>query len=159
QPQQPVLAEILREADRILTDRTGHGGLDANQGSAERTDDIVDAIARAVHARDITYANPPAAWAERTQRIRSAEEVLSENLATCLDSTVLMASLLEQAGIDAPLWLLVGHIVLGYWRNLEQTPARDTTHRPVLLFNHIGRGSPSLLENSSLTSSQLPGAG
>ena len=158
QPQQPVLAEILREADRILTDRTGHGGLDANQGSAERNDDIVDAIARAVHARDITYANPPAAWAERTQRIRSAEEVLSEHLATCLDSTVLMASLLEQAGIDAQLWLLDGHIVLGYWRDQEQSLAGDTLQSPALLSNQIDRGALRLLETTALTAPEYPGA-
>lgn len=159
QPQQPVLAEVLREADAILTERTGRGGLNAYQESAERNDDIVDAIARALHARGLTYANPPAAWAEHTQRIRSAEEVLSERLATCLDSTVLMASLLEQAGIDAQLWLLPGHIVLGYWRDHEQSLAGDTLQSPALLSNQIDRGALRLMETTALTAPEYPGAG
>lgn len=158
QPQQPILAEILREADEILARRTGRGGLNAYQEGAERNDDIVDAIARAVHARGLTYANPPAAWAERTQRIRSAQEVLSERLATCLDTTVLMASLLEQAGIDAQLWLLPGHIVLGYWRDPEQSLAGDPLQSPALLSNQIDRGALRLMETTALTGPEYPGA-
>lgn len=157
QPQQPSLAELLREADAILTEHTGRGGLNAYQESAKRNDDIVDAIARAVHARGLTYANPPAAWAERTQRIRSAEEVLSERLATCLDTTVLMASLLEQTGIDAQMWLLPGHIVLGYWRDPAQSLAGDPLQSPALLSNQIDRGALRLLETTALTRPEYPG--
>lgn len=157
QPQEPALSGLLREADTILAARTGRGGLDAYQGDEERNDAIVDAICRAVHARGLTYANPPAAWAEDTQRIRSAPEVLEERLATCLDSTVLLASLLEQAGIDGQLWLLHGHIFVGYWRTEERRQDPDPHPAPLLLANQIERGALRLVETTMLTAPEYPG--
>lgn len=158
QPQQPVLAEILREAGAILLERTGEPGLDAYQQDVARTDAIVDAILRAVHARHITYANPPASWAGVTQRIRSAEEVLTERLGTCLDTSMLVASLLEQAGIDAHLWLLRGHIFVGYWRSSAHDEARRAALPPALYSGEIDSGRVRLIETTVLTHPEYPGA-
>ena len=157
QPQQPALAELLRDAAGILEKRTGSSALDAYQSGQERTEAIVDAIARAVHARRITYANPPAAWAEHTQRIRSAEEVLTDRMGTCLDTTVLIASALEQAGIDTQLWLLPGHIFVGYWLRQDHPSAGDVAQNPVRASNEIDRGELRLLETTSLTDPRYPG--
>lgn len=157
QPQQPVLAELLREAGEILAAQTGSSSLNAYQESSDRTDAIVDAVARAVHARGITYANPPAAWAESTQRIRSAEEVLTERLGTCLDTTVLLASLFEQAGIEAQLWLLRGHIFVGYWREERLASLGDVNLRPELASNEIDKGDLRLLETTALTEPEYLG--
>lgn len=159
QPQQPILSELLKDAAAILQERTGSSALDAYQGEPERTDAIVDAIARAVHARGLTYANPPASWAERTQRIRMAQEVVSDGLATCLDSTVLVASLLEQAGIDGQLWLLPGHIFIGYWKTPDHAYPGELSVSPQLLSNEIDGGGLALLETTALTAAEYPGLG
>lgn len=157
QPQQPVLAGLQREAGAILEKATGDGALNANQGSVQRTLAVVDALCRAVHGRDLTYANPPASWVNGTQRIRSAEEVLSDRIATCLDSSMLLASLMEQSRINAQLWLLPGHIFIGVWASDERPDLGTLQPDPGVMTNSIDKGDLVLIETTMLTSSVYPG--
>ncbi|MCJ1683057.1 DUF3320 domain-containing protein [Rathayibacter sp. VKM Ac-2928] len=117
QPNAAVVATVLREAADLLGAASGRSDLDGYQSqSAERVDQIVEAVWDAVRARGIAYTEPPASWGEDGQKVRTPAEVLEGRLGTCLDTTLTLAAILEQAGINSTLWLTPGHIFLGYWR-------------------------------------------
>ena len=61
------------------------------------------------------YAEPPASWGHG-QKVRSPADVVSGRVATCLDSTVLVAACLEHVGVTPVLWVTLDHAFLGYWR-------------------------------------------
>ncbi|MEI5584291.1 Swt1 family HEPN domain-containing protein, partial [Agromyces sp. CCNWLW208] len=151
QPNSPALSSLLVEAsDRVKAD-TGHGDLDAYQSeNPVRVDAIVTAVYDAMRARDIRYAEPPASWGQRGQRVRTPGEVLEERLGTCLDTTVTMAAALEQLGINTTLWLAKGHAFLGYWRSDTSLGVVATTD-PMEIANLVDLGHIALVETTMLT--------
>lgn len=121
-PNHPDVAAIAREAAELLGRETGDDALSAYQRppaeAAIRADATVNAIYRALMARNIAYSEPPPGWDYRSegQRIRDHGDVARGGLGTCLDTTVLMAAVLEQAGLFPVMMMVKGHIFLGYWR-------------------------------------------
>jgi hypothetical protein len=137
-PQDPAIQEILREASDLLHLAGNDSAIEGYQSNEpKRIDQIVEAIGTAIRNRDLTYTNPPASWAlyENAgvdedgninlsdegilggQVIRTPSEVLNGTGGTCLDTTIVMAAALEQAGIQPVIWLLNEHAFLGYWRS------------------------------------------
>ena len=55
QPQHPAVTQLLAEAAEVLEGGTGSGLMDGYQLGPERADDIVDALAAALHRRGIRY--------------------------------------------------------------------------------------------------------
>ena len=150
QPQQPVLAALSRSAATILGRRTGSSSLEGYQGSPERIPQIVEALCDAIHDDDIAYAVPPTSWGEHGQRVRTAEDVLEGRLGTCLDTTILMASVLEYLSIEPLIVVLPGHALVGYWR-AEQHISEDLAMPGRDLVNQIDRGEIGLIETTMLT--------
>jgi len=81
----------------------------------------VKALYEAVQKSGIQYSNPANSddWTF-AQIIRSNSEILSAKAATCLDSTVLFASLLENIAIRPVLALIPGHAFVGFWTTSGQ---------------------------------------
>lgn len=151
QPNSPEIPKLLIEASDRLKAKTGNPALDGyQQGSRERVDAIVEAIYESMRARDIRYAEPPASWGLDGQKVRTPSEVLAGRLGTCLDTTVTMAAALEEAGINSTLWLLDGHIFLGYWRDdasLDGPALMDAAEAA----NYVGIGQIEVVETTFLT--------
>ena len=151
QPNSPVVPELLLEASDHLAQSTGSSALDGyQQGSRERVDAIVEAVYESIRARDIRYAEPPASWGLEGQKVRTPHEVLVGRLGTCLDTTLTMAAVLEEAGINSTLWLLEGHIFLGYWRDdasLDGPAQTDVSE----VINYVGLGQIGVVETTMLT--------
>jgi hypothetical protein len=63
----------------------------------------------------LAYINPPASFEQSGQKIRLPEETLNAGRGTCLDLTVLLASLAEQIGLHPILILVPGHAFVGCW--------------------------------------------
>lgn len=162
-PHQPAIARLTKDAAEILGTLTPSDALDAYQQAGttptwERTDRIVEAFTRAIHARGLTYANPPASWRDQSQTIRPADEILETGLGTCLDLTVLLAGSLEQAGIDTQLWLVPGHIFLAYWRDASEPRGGSELRNAKTVANHVDLGSLRFVETTMLASSpSFPG--
>ena len=117
QPNATAIAGLLIEASDWLEQSTGRSAIDGYQSeNPERVDAIAKAVFDAMRARDIRYAEPPASWGNVGQKVRTPAEVLEGRLGTCLDTTLTMAAVLEQAGINSTIWILKGHAFLGYWR-------------------------------------------
>lgn len=151
QPNSPAIDPLLTEASDHLQAKTGFSSLDGyQQGSRERVDAIAEAIYESMRARGIRYAEPPASWGIEGQKVRTPTEVLDQRLGTCLDTTVTFAAALEQAGINSTLWLLEGHIFLGYWRDdatLDGPGQSDIAE----VLNYVGLDQIRLVETTLLT--------
>lgn len=151
QPNAAAIAPLLMEASDLLKDRTGNSSLSGYQTeTAERVDHTVGAIYDAMRARDIRYAEPPASWGSMGQKVRTPAEVLVGRLGTCLDTTVTLAAALEQAGINSTLWLLDGHIFIGYWR-IESTLGAPALTEVADIVNRVDLGDIGLVETTSIT--------
>jgi hypothetical protein len=151
QPNSRSIIPLLVEASDLLRVRTGDSALSGYQhDNPERVDQTVAALFDAMRARDIRYAEPPASWGSTGQKVRTPAEVLDDRLGTCLDTTVCFAAALEQAGINSTLWLLEGHIFLGYWR-VDNSLGAVTITDVVEVVNLVDLGLIALLETTALT--------
>src|SRR5919107_2637755 len=163
-PQHPALPALLEEAAVLLAERSGSGAIQGYAAGPERVDEIVRAVADALHGRGIRYSEPPTSWAEIGQQVRTPGEVLGWRVATPLDMTVLLAAALERAGIRPLLWLAEGDggrtsegaSFLGYWRE-ERTAESAATTDVVPLVNLVDLGLLGIVDPALLTTRGEPG--
>jgi len=115
-PNDSVVAAILKEAS-LLLERSGHdGSLEGYQSNnPQRAWMIAGAIWSAMTGMGLTYANPPASFEIAGQKVRSPARIRSEGLATCLDSSLLLAAAWEQAGLNPVVLFSEGHAWAGVW--------------------------------------------
>lgn len=124
-PRDPVILKIINASRRyligIIDDPSA--GFDGYQQAAEGAiDRQVQSIWTAlVNEYRLQYINPPPAYSEQTQRLRTPSEIVASNTGTCIDLALLLASCLEYIGIYPVVVLLTGHAFVGYWRS-------DTAH-------------------------------
>ncbi len=122
-PNHPVVALLLREVRNRLGRATDNNALDGYQSrSAERIAAMVIALYEALQGFGISYAEVPASFEETGQKIRMPDRVLGEQLANCLDMTVLAAACLEQMGLHPLLVVVRGHAFPGVWLVDERFP-------------------------------------
>jgi very-short-patch-repair endonuclease len=115
-PNDPAIARILRAAaERLLAN--GHGsGLDGYQsGDPQRAYLLCAAIYSAIAGLALHYAEPPASFESRGQKVRRPGTIEEDRLATCLDLTLLFAAALEAAGLHPILLMFGGHAAVGVW--------------------------------------------
>lgn len=144
QPNHPAVAEIVAEAAGRLSD------LATRDASPERIDMIVDAVIEAVHARQIHYAPPPASWG-KGQKVRTPGDVLETTVGTCLDTTVLLAAVLEQIGINPVLWVADGHAFVGYWRQAERHLPDAASFQCTAAINAVDLALMGVIESTHVT--------
>ncbi|MCS5733770.1 DUF4011 domain-containing protein [Herbiconiux daphne] len=154
QPNAAAIQPLLHEAGELLEKRTGDRSMTGYQlEDPNRVDATVEAIYEAMRERRIRYAEPPASWSSTGQKVRTPAEVLEGRVGTCLDTTVVLAAALEQAGINSTLWIFEGHAFLGYWRhNSEMGSVVD--FEPADLINRTALGQIVLLETTAVTDSR-----
>src|SRR4051794_3630572 len=107
-PNHPAITAVVGEAAGVLEEKTGRGTIQGYAEGPERVDEIVAAIADVLQRRGIRYSEPPVSWSDLGQQVRSPGDVLTWRVGTPLDTVVLMAAALEQAGIRPLLWLAGG---------------------------------------------------
>ncbi|MDQ1752167.1 MAG: hypothetical protein QOE71_3223 [Pseudonocardiales bacterium] len=149
-PNDPAIAGLVAEASALLMSSTGSSSVQGYQAGPERVDEIVQALYEAMAARDIRYQEPPASWADDGQKIRTPSEVLEGRVGTCLDTVVVLAAALEQAGIRPLLWVVEGHAFLGYWRHEMALDAVAQTDIGAIV-NQVELGNIVLVETTMVT--------
>jgi len=127
-PNHPEIAVLAREAadarGRLAGEASFHDFQMHERDDEERqavstsVDSSITAIYEALRSRKIAYSNPPPGWDYKGegQRIRDHGGVAQGGLGTCMDTTVLMAAVIEHVGLNPVLVLIPGHIFIGYWR-------------------------------------------
>ena len=135
---------------------TGSGALEGYAAGPERVDEIVAAIAEAIGAAASVTASRRSAGP--TPASRSARPATSSRrVGTPLDTVVVLAAALEQAGIRPLLWLGEGHAFLGYWREERSAEIAATTDAAPLV-NLVDLGLIGLVETTLLTRRGEPDA-
>lgn len=166
QPNHPAVTQVVSDASAILAEQTGRSSVDGYQGGTARVHAIARAVWEALQARRIRYSNPPASWdTDPTdpqltvggQKVRTAQQVLDDRFGTCLDTSVLYAAALEQAGLRPLLWLPDGHAFVGYW-TVEDAGIdggyADTAIGPIA--NAVDMGLMRLVETTLLCDREPP---
>lgn len=122
-PRDPAILRIINASRRYLigiTDDPAAGFDGYQQDDDDAVDRQVQSIWTAlVNEYRLQYINPPPAYSEQTQRLRTPSEIVASNTGTCIDLALLLASCLEYVGIYPVVVLLTGHAFVGYWRSEE----------------------------------------
>lgn len=115
-PNHPYVQSLCRSAAERKLEQTGSASMVAYQ---TKNPDVVRqqmaAIYEALRHESIAYVMPPASFAGEGQRVRMADIISRDKMATCLDLTLLMASCLEQVGINPIIVMMNNHCFVGAW--------------------------------------------
>ncbi|MGX9181809.1 DUF3320 domain-containing protein [Mesorhizobium sp. BHbdii] len=115
-PNDPGVAAILRAAAERLAAHGHLSGLDGYQSqNPQRAYMLAAAIYSAISGMGLHYAEPPASFESRGQKIRRPTTIAEERLATCLDTSLLFAAALEAAGLHPAVLMFDGHAAVGVW--------------------------------------------
>lgn len=115
-PNDAMVATLLKDASRLLERAGQNGSIEGYQSrDPSRAWMLAGAIWSATTGLGLTYANPPASFEDHGQKIRSPERIKREGLATCLDTSLLLAAAWEQAGLHPVILFTEGHAFVGVW--------------------------------------------
>lgn len=115
-PNDPAVDRILKAASDVLRRAGRKDGIDGYEaGSRSRVWELASAIWAAVCGFRLSYALPPASFENAGQKIRTPGAILEGQVATCLDTALLFAAALEQAGLNPMVVITRGHAFTGVW--------------------------------------------
>jgi very-short-patch-repair endonuclease len=120
QPNDPVVDRVLKRAADTLRAAGRNGAIDGYAGGAKRVWELASAIWSAVAGLGLAYSLPPASFEQTGQKVRSPSQILDGGVATCLDTTLLFAACLEQAGLHPLVVFTRGHAFVGVWLKREE---------------------------------------
>ncbi|WP_349636745.1 DUF3320 domain-containing protein [Tardiphaga sp. P9-11] len=130
-PNDPAVFRVLKSAAERLAAHGHSSALDGYQSNdPKRAYMLAAAIYSAVAGLGLHYAEPPASFETRGQKIRGPSKIAQDTIATCLDTTLLFAAALEAVGLNAVMVLMDGHALAGVWlvkRTLPKTIEDDVT--------------------------------
>ncbi|RUW22382.1 DNA helicase, partial [Mesorhizobium sp. M1A.F.Ca.IN.020.06.1.1] len=108
-PNDPGVAPILRTAADRLAAHGHPSGLDGYQSqNPQRAYMLAAAVYSAITGMGLHYAEPPASFESRGQKVRRPTTIAEERLATCLDTSLLFAATLEAAGLHPAVLMFDG---------------------------------------------------
>jgi len=166
-PNDPAVSSLLRKAAERLAAHGHPSGLDGYQSQdPKRAFMLAAAIYSAIASMGLHYAEPPASFESRGQKIRRPGTIAEEALATCLDTTLLFAAALEAAGLHPVILMFDGHAAAGVWltkrtfgnaietdqmevrkalasRELIVFETTGVTHRPAMTMEAAQRARPA----------------
>ncbi len=140
-PNHPYMSDLQSIAISWLKNKSLKPALEDYQGGdPNRVKELTAACYAAVQKKNIAYITAPVSY-EKGQRIRTVSEVIDGRKGTCMDMTLLYASLIESIGLHPVLILVKGHIFLAIWliedaelRNSVEKNGENILKDPRLLF-------------------------
>ena len=154
-PNNPLLPKIKIAAAKFLESWTGSAAFDEYQTQdRNRVRAQVAAIYEALRSEGIVYSAPPASFELTGQRIRLADKVLTEKFGTCLDTSLLMASCLEEMGVYPIILVFKDHAMVGAWLTPHVNPQMVCDDSSYLLKEMAdGNNNLVIVESTAITSS------
>jgi very-short-patch-repair endonuclease len=120
-PNDPNVDRILKQAAEVLRNAGDDPAIDGYRArSRSRVWKLASAIYSAIAHLGLDYALPPTSFERDGQRIRLPADIVSGGVATCLDTSMLFASCLEQAGLNPIIVVPEGHALVGVWLQPEE---------------------------------------
>ena len=117
--------------------------------------DEINAVYLAIHEHGIVYQNPPAGCTyvlndndeveHKPQRIRLPFEVLRDKKATCLDSSILLCSCLEELGFHSILVLISGHAFVGVFLNEKAKLDSGISFKANDIYSRVTEGNKDII--------------
>ncbi len=154
-PNHPAIERILTAARERVAKLTGNPALDGYQSrSLARVKGIAQGIYETIQAFNVTYSNPPASFETTGQKVRTPEQVLEQQMGTCLDLSVLLAACLEQVGLHPLILVLKGHALPAVWLQ-EHELAEGATDDGVRLRKHADLEMLLVFDSSAVASRPL----
>ena len=115
-PNDPATFRLLKSTAERLNSHGHSPALDGYQShDPKRAYMIAAAAYSAIANLGLYYSEPPASFELRGQKVRNPSSVLEQQLATCLDTALLFASVLEGTGLHPVLIMVEGHAFVGVW--------------------------------------------
>ena len=115
-PNEQAIDNLLRRASLLLEDAGHDSSINGYQSKdPSRSYMLVSAIWSATAELSLTYAEPPKSFESSGQKVRLPQQIISDKLATCLDSTLFMCGAIEQAGLNPVIIFTYGHCFAGFW--------------------------------------------
>lgn len=147
-PRHIALDPIIKRASELLAKWTGSSSLSAYVHDVpNRPKMIIGALYEAISEQNITYCYPTMTLAKHGQKIRTCEELLSEDRGKrgcCLDMALLMCSCLEAVGMHPLLIMQDDHVFAGSW--LVNDLFADSIHDdPAIITKRIAEGVNEIL--------------
>jgi very-short-patch-repair endonuclease len=156
-PNDPAVDRVLKTASDILRRAGRPDALDGYaSGKRERVWEITSAIWSAIAGFQLSYAVPPASFERTGQKIRTPSAILEGRVATCLDTTLLFAATLEQAGLNPLVVLTEGHAFAGVWLQPMEF-ATLVTDEAAALRRHLDLSDLVVFETTLATSASPAG--
>lgn len=150
-PNHPALTPVLHGARELLRAAGERDAIDGYQsGSPTRSARLGEVCFASLLRQDIGYINPPSSFERAGQRVRLADQVLRERLGTCLDLSLLLVGLWEQAGLNPLVLLFEDHALPAFWTRDEHL-AQPSTDEPARLRTRVGLGELVVVESTALT--------
>ena len=152
-PNHPEVIKLAARAAEYLGQWSDSPSLDAYQRkNPNRVRMQAAAVYAALQEQNIVYSVPPASFEAIGQRVRLCDAVMQQKMGTCLDLTLLYASVLETMGLHPLLILQPGHIFAGVWLE-DQTFPEAVQDDPSLLTKRLadGIGEVAVVECTALT--------
>lgn len=154
-PNDPAIDRILRSASEVLRKAGKNDGLDGYHSSRrERVWEMVSAVYAAIANLRLSYSQPPASFERNGQKIRLPSQILEGRVGTCLDTTMLFASVLEQAGLNLIIAIPQGHALVGVWLQPESL-ATVVSDEAETLRKRVDLNELVLIETTCVTSHPL----
>lgn len=155
-PNHPYVQRLCRAAADQMHKWTGDASMNAYlMGDPNDVRQQVAAVYEALRQESIAYVMPPASFGKEGQRVRMADYICRDKMATCLDITLLMASCLEQLGINPIIVMMQGHCFVGAWLT-EQFNSRAVgyDHARLLKLSADGVGQLVVVETTCVSQSK-----
>ncbi|MFC1750233.1 DUF4011 domain-containing protein, partial [Pseudomonadota bacterium] len=120
QPNDTQVERLLKKSAAILRHHKKDAALDGYAGGPKRAWELASSIWAAIGSMGLDYALPPTSFERTGQKIRNPGQIVDAGLATCLDSTLLICSVLEQCGLRPVIVFTHGHAFAGVWLKEEE---------------------------------------
>lgn len=115
-PNNPVIDRLIFQSGELLKKAARDQSMNGYQSkNREDTWAQISAVYSAIGSVNLNYSEPPASFGTDGQKIRTPDRILSGGVVTCLDSTMLLVSCLEQAGLNPIVLMKKGHAWAGCW--------------------------------------------
>lgn len=115
-PNDPAVDRLLKATSDVLRSAGKNDALDGyDSKSRTRVWEMASALWTAICNLNLSYALPPASFESNGQKIRTPGAIMEGKVATCLDTTLLFSSALEQMGLNPLVYLSEGHAFAGLW--------------------------------------------
>ena len=139
-PNHPLIAMLSARAADLLEEWTGDPSLDGYiSQDPNRILKQIAAVYGAIQEKNIVYSVPPASFEASGQRVRMVERVIQQKMGTCLDLTLLYASVLESIGLNPMILLKSDHAFLGVWLD-DLTFPETVSDDPSLISKRLAQG-------------------